>query len=70
MSIKKIKKHNSSKFLDDLKSVHQVMVFTRETGKFLSITKRELLECAEYSQIHYRITDKVFIVKRDVMIIE
>lgn len=69
MSIKKVKEHNSQQFLDDLKRVRTVMVFAPNTGTFLTITKKELLKEAENIHIKYHINDKIFKIKRDVMVI-
>ena len=68
-SIKKIRKHNSQKFLDDLKRVREVMVITPQTNQFFRITKRELIETAEQSEVFYHIDDEIFKIKRDVMVV-
>ena len=69
MSTKKIKKYNSQKFLDDLKSVSEVMVITGKSNAYLHVTKKELRKEAEDCKIEYYITDRIFTVKRDVMVV-
>ena len=69
MSIKKIKKHNSQQFLDDLKRVRDVMVITPKSNAYLHVTKKELRKEAETCKISYYITDKIFISVRDVMVV-
>ena len=69
MSVKKIREKNSQQFIDDLKKVSGVMVWAQNTDTFLSTTKKELREEAETMKIHYYITDRIFKVKRDVMVV-
>lgn len=69
MKTKKIKEHNCQQFLDDLGGVSQVMAFAQVTGDFFTITKRELLKIAEERNIHYYISDTIFVRKRNVMVI-
>ncbi len=69
MSIKKIKKYNSQTFLDDLKRVREIMVYTKHTNSFYKILKKDLLHDAENRVIVYYITDEIFIAKRNVMVI-
>ena len=69
MSIKKIREHNSQKFLDDLKRVREIMVYTEHTNTYFQILKKDLLRDAETNAITYYITDKIFVSKREVMVI-
>lgn len=69
MSIKKIKQHNSQQFLDDLKSVRDVMVKVHSTDTYLHVTKREVLKEAENRKINYVLTDGAFRNRRTVMVI-
>lgn len=69
MSIKKIKEYNSQQFLDDLKRVRDVMVIMPKSNAYLHVKKSELMREAQYSKIHYYITDKIFRVVRDVMVV-
>lgn len=69
MSIKNIKKHNPQSFLDDLKRVREVMVYTEHTNSYFQILKKDLRSEAERKHITYYITDEIFTVKRNVMII-
>jgi len=43
MSIKKIKRFNDQKFLDDLKRVRDIMVITNRSNVYLHVLKSELL---------------------------
>ena len=69
MNIKKIKEHNPQSFLDDLKRVREIMVYTGHINSYYKILKHELLRDAEEKAITYYITDSIFARKRDVMII-
>lgn len=69
MSIKKIKKHNPKSFLDDLKRVREVMVYTEVTNSYYQILKKDVLRDAESKTITYYITDNIFVVKRAVMVV-
>ena len=69
MNIKKIKEHNPQSFLDDLKRVREIMVYTEHTNSYYKILKHELLRDAEEKAITYYITDSIFARKRDDMVI-
>ena len=69
MNIKKIKEHNPQSFLDDLKRVREIMVYTGHINSYYKILKHELLRDAEEKAITYYITDSIFVRKRDVMVI-
>ena len=65
MNIKKIKEHNPQSFLEDLKRVREIMVYTGHTNSYYKILKHELLRDAEEKAITYYITDSIFARKRD-----
>lgn len=69
MSVKKIKEWNSQEFLDDLKRVRDILVQPDITQAYFRITKRDLKRMAETCEINYYMTDKIFVVKRDVMVV-
>jgi len=69
MGIKEIKKYNDQQFLDDLKIATSVMVYASITGTYLSVMKKEVFSEARNSRVRYYMTDKVFTVKRTVMVI-
>lgn len=69
MSNKLIKEYNSPQFLADLARVRDVMVLMPQSGIYLRVTKQELRLEAMTTTIHYYITDQVFRVVRDVMVI-
>jgi hypothetical protein len=69
MSIKKIKQFNDQKFLDDLKSVRDVMVIPTQSNAYLRVTKKDLLKEAQTGKIVYYLTDKIFVVKRMAMVV-
>jgi len=69
MSIKKIKQFNDQKFLDDLKRVRDVMVMPKQSNVYLHISKKELMREAAEAKIIYYISDHIFKVKRDVMVL-
>lgn len=66
---KKIKQYNDQKFLSDLKRVRDVMVLVPKSNVYLHVSKKELMKEAESSKIAYYITDRIFLVKRDSMVI-
>lgn len=69
MNSKKIKENNPQSFLDDLKRVREVMVYTEFTNSYIQIAKKELLKDAEIKNITYYITDIIFAKKRNVMVV-
>ena len=69
MKTKLIKKHNPQSFLDDLKRVREVMVYAEYTNSYYQILKKDLLRDAERKAITYYITDTIFIIKRNVMVV-
>lgn len=71
MRVKEIKKHNPQSFLDDLKRVREVMVYAECTNSYYQILKKkkDLLRDAERKAITYYITDTIFIIKRNVMVV-
>lgn len=69
MSVKKIKEHNGEQFLEDLKSVRDIMVDLEQTNSYFRIKKKDLLEAAQKTEINYYMTDKIFVVKRFVMVV-
>ncbi|MGL4806824.1 MAG: hypothetical protein ACRC26_10815, partial [Bacteroidales bacterium] len=69
MNIKKIKIHNSQTFLDDIKRVREIMCFSQYTNAFFQLKKKDVLKHAQNAEIKYYITDDIFMVKRDVMVL-
>ncbi len=69
MNVKKILEHNSQQFLEDLKRVGEIMVIPIHSNVYLKVIKKEVKRDAEVGEIHYYITDKIYKVKRDVMVI-
>lgn len=68
-SIKKMRESNEQRFFDDLKMVYEFMVYCHRTNGFFKIRKSEVLKTAETSEIRYYITDKIFVSRRNVMVI-
>lgn len=69
MRVKEIKKYNPQSFLDDLRRVREVMVYAECTNSYYQILKKDLLGDAERKAITYYITDTIFIIKRNVMVV-
>ena len=69
MRVKEIKKHNPQSFLDDFKRVRDVMVYVECTNSYYQILKKDLLRDAERKTITYYITDSIFVIKRNVMVV-
>lgn len=67
--VKEILKNNERTFLADLKRVHEVMTYASKTDAYFKITKGELLRKAATSEIRYFITDKIFVQKRNSMVV-
>lgn len=59
----------NQQFLKDIKMVRECLVYCLQTNKFFKVRKHELLEASKTSIIKYYITDKIFVVKRNSMII-
>lgn len=70
MSLKKIRVHNDQKFIDAIHRVHDVMVYAPASNSFLKTSKKEVMKEAETSKIVYKINNRVFVNRRDVMIIQ
>lgn len=69
MSAKNIKEHGNAQLLLDLKKVRDVLAYTPASSSYLRVAKKDVLKEAESTKIEYYITDKLFVVKRDVIII-
>ena len=69
MSVKKIKEHNSQEFIDDLKRVSECLVITKESNAYLTVMKKQLRKEAENEKIYYYLSNKIFKVGREVMVI-
>ncbi len=69
MKTKLIRKQDNDKFLKDIKTVRDVMVWAGVTETYLRTTKREILKEAESQHIYYEMTDTVFNNRRKVMVI-
>lgn len=69
MSIKKIKEHNPHEFLDDLKRATEVLVITPQSNAYLSVKKKELKLEASQGRIFYYMTNKIYKVRREVMVV-
>ena len=70
ISIKQIKKNNSEKFLEDVKLATSIMVFAPSTGVHLEVKKKDIKKEAQTERINYYMTDAIFVVRRQVMIIK
>jgi len=69
MGLKKAREYNPPQFFDDLKRVSEVMVYAKCSEVFLKTTKIQVLNMAETNTVEYYITDKIFTIPRDVMVI-
>ena len=52
-----------------MKRVREVMVYAECTNSYYQILKKDLLRDAERKAITYYITDTIFIIKRNVMVV-
>src|ERR1044072_7966091 len=69
MKLREVLKNNERKFVDDFKMVREILVFCGRTHSFFKIRKMEVAKTAERSEIRYYITDKIFTVERNSMVI-
>ena len=69
MSAKKIRENNSQTFVDDIKRVRDVLISPRDTSGYFKVTKKEVRKMAEDYEIKYYVTNEIFVVERDVMVI-
>lgn len=67
--LKEIKKYNDENFIADLKRVRDVLVYAQNSGTMFKVCKREVMKEAAIGKIDYYISDKIFVRKRDVMVI-
>lgn len=65
----KIKLINGEQFLKDLKRVRDVVVYAQTSKTFFRVRKMEVKSDAQTTKIYYYITDTIYKVKRDVMVI-
>lgn len=68
MSVKEIRKHNSQTFLDDLKRVVAVYVYSSATKIAFPTTKQEVRRHATYASMTYKVSSEV-LRSGDVMVI-
>jgi len=69
MRKRKIREHNSEKFIEDIKRVRTLCIYTYETKTFFEIRKNQVLRMAEDTRIEYYITNTIYVNKRNVMVI-
>lgn len=69
MNTKKVLELNTQQFINDFKRVREIMIQPDLTQEFFKATKKEVWEAAQRSRINYYMSDKVFKVLRDVMVI-
>jgi len=69
MSKKKILLKNKPQFIFDIERVYDVLVWADGNNNFFPTTKKAVLKEAEITEIKYYISDKIFKVRRDVMIL-
>jgi len=63
------RKHNPREFLNDLKRVRDVLVYSSTSNIFLKVRKKEVISESKKGTIHYYLSDKVFYNRRLSMII-
>ena len=67
--MKKIREKNSEQFIKDIKAVREVMVYATANHTYLKVLKKEVLLEAKYKKIQYYLTDTIFVVERNVMVL-
>ena len=67
--LKEIKKYNDKNFIADLKKVRDVLVYAQSSGTMFKVSKKEVMKEAAVGKIDYYISDKIFVVKRNAMVI-
>lgn len=69
MNTTKIKKHNGSEFIDELKSCKAFYVYASDSDYFLQTTKAQVIKMAECKKVDYHIQNvTTYIVKRNMII--
>jgi hypothetical protein len=69
VKISKIRLYNKQDFIDDLNSARRVLSIPKYSGVLLQTTKKWVSEQAEDNKIEYYMTNKLFIVPQNVMVI-
>lgn len=67
--MKEVLIHNSKKFVEDFKSVREILVFATNSCSYFKTSKRDVWREAKTEEIKYYMDDKIFKVKRTVMVI-
>lgn len=71
MNTARILHHNNEKFLEDIKSVRNILVWTEYTESYFEVKKKDVLKLAAQKTIYYSMDEgEIYIAKRLVMIIE
>lgn len=65
---KLVRKHNEEKFLKDIARVRDILM-RAYNGSYYHIAKRDVWAVAKTKRIDYYITDEIFVVVRDAMVI-
>ena len=66
---KEINEKNGDKFLKDLESVNEVLMYATTSKIFLQVRKFEVKQKAANDKIEYYMTDRIFVNGRITMII-
>ena len=64
-----ILRFNNPRLLEDIYKVRDVMVYVEQSNAYLKVRKMDVLQEAEDRNISYRMTDAIFVVKREVMLV-
>lgn len=60
---------DNTEFLKDIGKHYDILVFAPASNYFFKITKKEAKELAKIRKVKYYITDKVYLLKRNVIVI-
>ena len=69
MGVKQVLVNNDRQFLVDLKRISECMVISEVSNCYLTVKKSQVLKEANEMEIRYRLTNKIYKVGREVMII-
>lgn len=65
--IKQVREHNGQNFIDDFRSVNDIVVYPYATQRSFRVLKQDVWDRAKTGKLHYVMTTEVFVNGRMVM---
>lgn len=66
---KEVRKYNSEEFINDFKRIREFVIKSRNRDLY-TVSKAQVWENAKKAEIFYEITDRIYLVKRNVMLLK